>query len=95
MTANNVGIYPLRIGPTRRYLVDAQGVPYLIHGDTAWSLISGLTREEAERYLADRAARGVNSIIVNLIEHKFNGPANRNGEVPFHNPRDLSSPYVR
>lgn len=83
-------LYPLRIGPTRRYLVDAAGRPFLIHGDTAWSLISALNREEVERYLANRQAKGFNSIIVNLIEHKFNGPLNRYGEAPFLIPGKLT-----
>jgi hypothetical protein len=84
--------YPLRVGPTRRYLVDADGIPFLIHGDTPWSLFAALTREEAEQYLANRAAKGFNSLIVNLIEHKFNGPINRYGEPPFTIPGRFSTP---
>ena len=83
--------YPVRVGPTRRYLVDRHGAPWLLHGDTAWSLITALRREEAERYLADRAALGFNAIIVNLIEHKFNGPATREGLLPFARPGDFSA----
>ena len=26
--------YPLKVGPTGRYLTDRNGVPFLIHGDT-------------------------------------------------------------
>jgi hypothetical protein len=74
---------PLRIGPTGRYLVDGDGAPFLVHGDTAWSLISGLRAEDAERYLENRARKGFNAIIVNLIEHKFKGPQNRYAEYPF------------
>lgn len=84
--------YPVRINPNRRYLVDARGEPFLIHGDTAWSIISALTAEEAEQYLANRAEKGFNSIIVNLIEHKFNGPINRYGQAPFTVPGDLTTP---
>ena len=75
--------YPLRVSPNRRHLVDGRGVPFLLHGEAAWSLIVALSREEAERYLADRAAKGVNTIVVNLIEHKFKGPANSYGDLPF------------
>ncbi len=84
--------YPVRISPSRRYLADAKGVPYLIHGDTAWSLISALSAEEVEQYLANRARKGFNSLIVNLIEHKFNGPLNRCGQAPFLVPGDLTTP---
>lgn len=64
----------------------------MIHGDTPWSLIVGLTREEAEQYLENRRRKGFNSIIVNLIEHKYRGPVNRYGEGPFTTPGDFSTP---
>ena len=64
----------------------------MIQGDAAWSLISGLTKEEAEQYLENRRRKGFNSIIVNLIEHKFRGPLNRYGEGPFTTPGDFSTP---
>jgi hypothetical protein len=67
-------------------------MPYLIHGDTAWSVISALDAEGVDLYLANREAKGYNSIIVNLIEHKFNGPINRYGEAPFAVPGDLTTP---
>ena len=49
--------YPLRVSPDHRHLVDQNGAPYLVQGDAAWSLISGLTKEEAEMYLEAAAAR--------------------------------------
>ena len=77
--------FPLAVAPGKRYLVDAAGKPFLIHGDTAWSLIADLTREDVDRYLKDRRARGFNTILVNLIESRFarNAPANAYGELPF------------
>lgn len=84
--------YPLRVGPTRRYLVDQRGVPFLLHGDAAWSLITALDHEETDRYLADRARKGFNTITVNLVEHKFNGPANRHGDTPFADAGTLTKP---
>ncbi len=84
--------YPLRVGPDHRHLVDPGGTPFLVQGDAPWSLISGLTREEAELYLERRQCQGFNSIIVNLIEHKFRGPVNRYGEGPFTTPGDFSVP---
>ena len=83
---------PLRVGPDHRHLVDQSGTPYLIQGDAGWSLISGLTKEDAEKYLVGRRRRGFNSIIVNLIEHKFRGPVDRYGDGPFTTPGDLSTP---
>jgi hypothetical protein len=86
------GPYPVRVSPDHRHVVDQSGAPYLIHGDTPWSLIVGLTKEEAEQYLENRRRKGFNSIIVNLIEHKFRGPVNRYGEGPFRTPGDFSTP---
>lgn len=83
---------PLRVSSDHRHLVDQDGNPFLAQGDAPWSLITGLTREEAEKYLDTRQRQGFNSIIVNLIEHKFHGPVNRYGEGPFLTPGDFSTP---
>ena len=90
----NAAVFPLVTKPGQRYLEDAIGAPFLIHGDTAWSLIAQLTREDADLYLEDRRARGFNAILVNLIEHEFatNAPANIYGEEPFLVSEDYSTP---
>jgi len=85
-------LLPLKISANRRYLVDQKERPFLIHGDSPWSLISGATKEEAERYLENRRKKGFNAIIANLIEHKFRGPTNREGEAPFMTPGDFNTP---
>ena len=90
--AFGAGPYPVKVGPDHRHLVDQSGAPYLVQGDAPWSLISGLTREEEELYLEKRRSQGFNSIIVNLIEHKFRGPVDRYGEGPFTTPGDFSTP---
>jgi hypothetical protein len=90
--AFGAGPYPIKVGPDHRHLVDQSGAPFLVQGDAPWSLIVGLTREEAELYLETRRRQGFNSIIVNLIEHKFRGPVNRYGEGPFTTPGDFSTP---
>jgi len=86
---------PLKISANRRYLVDQNNKPFLVHGDSPWSLITAVNKEEAERYLGDRRKKGFNSIIVNLIEHKYNGPVNREGEGPFTTTGDFSTPNER
>ena len=86
--------FPLQVSANKRYLVDATGKPFLIHGDTAWSLIAQLKRDDVLKYLDDRRARGFNTILVNLLEHRFssNPPANAYGQVPFLTPGDFSKP---
>lgn len=49
---------PLKISPNRRYLVHADGTPFFYLGDTAWELFHRLNREEADRYLQNRAGKG-------------------------------------
>jgi Protein of unknown function (DUF4038)/Putative collagen-binding domain of a collagenase len=83
--AEGAPAFPLAVVPGKRYLVDAAGKPFLIHGDAAWSLIADLTREEVDLYLDDRRARGFNTLLINLLEHRFstNAPANAYGDQPF------------
>ncbi len=49
---------PLRVAENRRFLVHEDGTPFFYLGDTAWELFHRLSREEADRYLTDRAAKG-------------------------------------
>lgn len=48
----------LRVSPNKRFLVTAEGKPFFYLGDTAWELFHRLNREEATRYLEDRARKG-------------------------------------
>jgi hypothetical protein len=85
--------YPLKASSNGRYLVDQDGRPFFIVGDSAQSAIANLTYPEAQFYLTDRASRGFNTVNVNLIEHKFGQggkgrtlsgvPTNRAGDLPF------------
>ena len=49
---------PLQVAPNKRYLQYRDGTPFFYLGDTAWELFHRLTREEATRYLEDRARKG-------------------------------------
>ena len=87
--------FPLAVSSDSRHLVDHNGVPFLVNGDAAWSLMVSPNSAGADQYLADRAARGFNAVIVNLIEHYFdsNGaPKDANGDAPFLTPDDFSTP---
>ncbi len=86
--------FPLRAEPGKRYLEDSDGRPFFIQGDSAWSLIAELTESEADLYLRARKARGFNTILVNLLEHRFasKAPANIRGEPPFTHAGDFTTP---
>jgi hypothetical protein len=48
----------LIISPNHRFIVRQDGSPFFYLGDTAWELFHRLNREEAERYLENRAQKG-------------------------------------
>jgi hypothetical protein len=48
----------LKVSENRRFLVDENARPFFYLGDTAWELFHRLDREEAARYLEDRARKG-------------------------------------
>lgn len=75
----------LTVSINKRYLVNRNGTPIFLNGDSAWSLISQCTTAEVDTYLTDRAGRGFNAIIVQLIDHYFcdNAPANIYNNAPF------------
>ena len=77
--------FPLRVGPTSRYLVDQDGRPTLLQGDAAWTLIAGTIEADAPRYLDHLVANGFNAAIVNLVEAYFapDPPRNLRGDEPF------------
>ena len=86
--------FPLKISADHRYLVGQDEKPFLVVGDTPWSLIAQLDEADIARYLDDRARWGFNAIIVNLLEHKFatHAPAKRDGVAPFRRPGDFTQP---
>ena len=87
-------MFPLKAAGNGPFLIDQKGEPFLVVGDTAWSLIAQLSEEDIDRYLEDRRKRGFNSIIVNLIEHNFstNPPKTLAGLAPFVTAGDFSTP---
>ena len=84
--------FPLRITPDGRHLEDATGRPFLVNGDAAWSLMVELDAAQTELYLTNRRDLGIDTVLVNLIERGFGGPANQDGELPFVPEDDYTSP---
>ena len=48
----------LRVSPNGRHFVDQEGQPFFYLGDTVWTLLKRLNRQEVEDYLRNRAAKG-------------------------------------
>ncbi len=91
-TSGSAVDFPLHVSADGRRLLDAAERPFLLQGDAAWSLMVVPTKEEVEIYLEDRRLKGFNTVLVNLIERGFGGPANAEGELPFIPADDYTSP---
>jgi hypothetical protein len=91
--------YPLKVGPTRRYLVDQRGRPFLIVGDSPQSMIVNLSLQDAKSYMADRKSFGFNALLVDALCNKYTG-GRPDGSTydhiqPFLKTNDLSTPNPR
>jgi hypothetical protein len=88
--------YPLKASANNRYLVDQDGVPFLMVGDSPQALIGNLSQAEAATFIANRQAYGINALWINLlcndaIACRSDG-ATLDGIAPFTIPGDLSTP---
>jgi hypothetical protein len=81
----------LKVSANGRFLTDQQGNPFFWLGDTGWLLFSKLSREEAVRYLDDRAQKGFNVIQV-MVLHGV-GAKNLYGDSALVN-QDVSRPLT-
>jgi len=76
----------LKVSDNRRFLVTADGKPFFWLGDTTWELFHRLNREDAERFLKNRAAKGFNLVqAVALAEFDGLTAPNAYGHLPLKN----------
>ena len=83
-TAMKPGPGGLKVSENRRFLVRADGAPFFYLADTAWELFHRLNREEADRYLEDRARKGF-TVIQAVAGAELDGHTDPNpyGHLPF------------
>jgi hypothetical protein len=81
----------LKVSENKRFLVTEDGEPFFWLGDTGWLLFTKLNREEAEKYLDDRAGKGFNVIQV-MILHSL-GARNAYGDSALIG-QDVATPLV-
>ena len=74
----------LKVSENKHFLVTESGEPFFWLGDTGWELFHRLTREEADRYLRNRAAKGFTVIqAVIFPSDEWLPMPNAYGELPF------------
>lgn len=76
----------LRVSDNKRFLVTADGKPFFWLGDTVWELFHRATREDAERYLRNRAEKRF-TVVQAVALAEFDGLTvpNAYGETPLRN----------
>lgn len=88
-------LFPLTPHASSKYLVTPWGEPFLMVADSAWDLIVGPTTADAQLYLNDRATRGFNTLIVQVIDIDYTAhtpaSANNAGQVPFTSNNDFAT----
>lgn len=73
----------IQVHPDGRFLMTADGRPFFWLADTAWELFHRLDRNQARRYLANRAQKGFTVIkAVTLAEFDGLRAANAYGDIP-------------
>jgi len=85
----------LKVSENGRFLIEENGRPFFYLGDTAWELFHRLNREEADRYLENRAHKGFTVIqAVALAELNGLNDPNPYGHRPLLN-NDPATPDVK
>lgn len=89
------GTFPIGISADKNYLVAADGTPFSIRGDSAWSILAELSNADSTLYLDSRQAHGFNAVVSTLIEPAFSSHdpkwRNADGQLPFSNPDDFTT----
>ena len=75
----------LKVSADSLYLTEQDGTPVLLNGDGGWQIFTHITLTEANTYLADCAAKGLNYLQTQLISDGFGALSPRNiyGVAPF------------
>jgi Protein of unknown function (DUF4038)/Putative collagen-binding domain of a collagenase len=94
--ASETTAYPLALSANHRYLVDQNGAPFLMVGDSPQALIGDLSEADADYFFANRQAAGFNTQWINLLCNNYTGcradGATFDGIPPFTSQGDLSTP---
>jgi hypothetical protein len=86
---------PLKTSANNRYLVDQDGTPFLIMGDSPQAMVGNLSSNDMATYMANRESRGFNALWVNLLCDNYTGcnsdGTTYDGIAPFTSGSDPSS----
>ncbi|MGE0763731.1 MAG: DUF4038 domain-containing protein [Bdellovibrionales bacterium] len=86
--ASSQEIFPLSIHSSGRYLQGANGTPFIVVGDSPWSLAVNCTNNQILSYLNDRAAKGCTALLFSAIEKAYSN------QTPAHLNVDRVAPFT-
>lgn len=69
----------LKVSENKRFLVHEDGTPFFYLGDTGWEMLHRLSKDETERYLENRRAKGF-TVIQTVILAELDGLTTPNAE---------------
>ena len=72
------GLFPLKKSSNDHYLVTQHDDPFLIVGDSAWEMPAQGTNADIDTYLANRATKGFNTVLIQLIDPFYSTHAPNN-----------------
>ena len=83
--------FPLKVSENRRYLVDQNGKPFFVMGDTPW-FIQRLKIEEVRMLMDDRVAKGFNTLFLELLDDEHIPSIDGYGNSAFNPETDITKP---
>ncbi len=92
LSVKNNELPRFRVSSNQRFLEEENGEPFFWLGDTGWLLFTRLSREEAEAWFDDRAAKGFNLLQVSLI-HTLNAKNYYGDSALIH--QNLARPLIK
>jgi hypothetical protein len=88
--------FPLKKADSGRYLVDRNGAPFLIAGESPQALMVNLSEKDAELFFANRRSHAFNAVWINLLCRPGTGGradgSTYDGVLPFKTADDFSTP---
>jgi hypothetical protein len=83
--------FPLKVAANRRHLVDSEGRPFFVLGDTPWFL-QRLPIDAVRRIMDDRRAKGFNTLFLEILDDSRIPSRDAQGEVAFQPETDITRP---
>jgi hypothetical protein len=83
--------FPLKVSANRRYLVESNGRPVFIIGDTPWFL-QKLPIQDVRRIMDDRQAKGFNTLFLEILDDSAMPSRDAYGNVAFNPETDITKP---